>query len=151
MSTGTAPTAGTLAASVRRSPRPAAILLVEDQAANQAVVLQQLAKLGYTADLAQNGLEAVECLTQTPHGYHLVLMDCQMPVLDGFEATRRIREYEQRHGDHLTIIALTAQAMKGDQERCLAAGMDDYLTKPMRLNDLRQALTRWLIVPTSSS
>lgn len=147
----TTPTAGTVAASVRLDPQPAAILLVEDQAANQAVVLQQLTKLGYTADLAQNGLEAVERLTQTQHGYHLVLMDCQMPVLDGFEATRRLREYEQRQGGHITIIALTAQAMKGDQERCLAAGMDDYLTKPMRLNDLKQALAQWLIMPTSST
>lgn len=149
--TATAPLAGAMAAIGNAALRPAAILLVEDQAANQAVVLQQLTKLGYTADFVQNGLEAVERLTQTQHGYHLVLMDCQMPVLDGFEATRRIREYEQYQGGHITIIALTAQAMKGDQERCLAAGMDDYLTKPMRLNDLKQALTRWLIVPTSFS
>lgn len=127
------------------------ILLVEDQVANQAVVLRQLSKLGYTADLVQNGMEAVTRLTQTPHGYHLVLMDCQMPLLDGFEATRRIREHEQHEGGHITIVALTAQAMKGDQERCLAAGMDDYLTKPMRLNDLQQTLTRWLPVPTSAT
>lgn len=131
--------------------QPATILLVEDQVANQAVVLRQLTKLGYTADLVQNGLEAVERLTQTPHSYRLVLMDCQMPLLDGFEATRRIRTYEQQQGGHITIVALTAQAMKGDQERCMATGMDDYLTKPMRLNDLKQTLTRWLPVPSSAT
>lgn len=147
----TTATAGGIADGSTAALQPAAILLVEDQAANQTVLLQQLAKLGYSADLAQNGLEAVERLAQANHGYHLVLMDCQMPMLDGFEATRRIREYEARQGGHITIIALTAQAMKGDQERCLAAGMDDYLTKPMRLNDLKQALTRWLMEPTSSS
>lgn len=129
----------------------AAILLVEDQVANQAVVLRQLTKLGYTADLVQNGLEAVERLTQAPHSYHLVLMDCQMPLLDGFEATRRIREYEQHQGGHITIVALTAQAMKGDQERCMASGMDDYLTKPMRLNDLKQTIARWLPLPSSAT
>jgi len=126
------------------------ILLVEDQAANQAVALQQLAKLGYNAELAQNGLEAVERVTRQCHSYQMILMDCQMPQLDGFEATRQIRLHEESHGGHIPIIAMTAQAMKGDQERCLAAGMDDYLTKPVRLHDLNQTLTRWLLTAQAS-
>lgn len=120
------------------------ILLVEDQAANQAVALQQLAKLGYTADIAENGREAIERLNQPHHPYRLILMDCQMPQMDGFEATQQIRAQEQSRGEHIPIIAMTAQAMKGDQERCLAAGMDDYLSKPVRLADLSRALARWL-------
>ncbi|MEZ4728237.1 MAG: response regulator [Caldilineaceae bacterium] len=134
-----------------QQPSAPTILLVEDQTANQAVALRQLAKLGYPAELAQNGLEAVERLTQQHHCYQAVLMDCQMPQLDGFEATRQIRQHEQSHGGHIPIIAMTAQAMKGDQERCLAAGMDDYLTKPVRLHDLNQTLTRWLPTVQRSS
>ncbi|MBX3012552.1 MAG: response regulator [Caldilineaceae bacterium] len=123
---------------------PAPILLVEDQAANQAVALQQLAKLGYKADLARNGVEAIERLTATDYGYQLILLDCQMPQMDGFAVTRYIRQQEEERGTHLPIIAMTAQAMKGDQERCLAAGMDDYLSKPVRLADLGKTLARWL-------
>lgn len=129
----------------------APILLVEDQVANQAVAIQQLAKLGYVADLAQNGLEALERLAHPDHRYQLVLMDCQMPQLDGLEATRRIRAREEAVGSHIPIIAMTAQALKGDQERCIAAGMDDYLSKPVRLNDLSQVLIRWLPTEAESS
>lgn len=89
------------------------ILLVEDQPANQIVLRQQLAKLGYTIDFAKHGREALERLAQPCHGYQLVLMDCQMPVMDGFEATRWIRRREQTTGGHIPIIAMTAQAMKG--------------------------------------
>ncbi len=120
------------------------ILLVEDQLANQIVLRQQLAKLGYTIDLAQHGREAIERLAHPCHGYQLVLMDCQMPVMDGFETTRWIREREQTAGGHIPIIAMTAQALKGDRERCITAGMDDYLSKPVHLTDLNQMLARWL-------
>jgi len=141
-----------LAATPPQPPTTSApILLVEDQLANQAVALQQLAKLGYRADLAQNGLEAIERLIRPDHCYQLVLMDCQMPQLDGLEATRRIRAREETVGSHIPIIAMTAQALKGDQERCMAAGMDDYLSKPVRLNDLNQVLMRWLPPQKQSS
>jgi len=129
-------------------PTPTAIiLLVEDQVANQTLALEQLHRLGYAADLAHNGREALERLARPDHPYRLVLMDCQMPEMDGFEATQSIRAREQSTGGHLPIVAMTAQAMKGDEERCLASGMDDYLSKPVRLSELRQLLDRWL--PTS--
>jgi PAS domain S-box-containing protein len=133
------------------APVKAGILLVEDNPSNQAVALQQLNKLGYAADLAANGQEAVARLTRTGHGYKLVLMDCQMPGVDGFQATRAVRDWERNNGGHVPIIAMTAQAMKGDRERCIAAGMDDYLSKPVRLEDLRQILNRWLLDPLSAA
>lgn len=125
------------------------ILLVEDKSANQTVTLEQLTKLGYSAEIAENGQEAIKRLTQPIHPYQLVLMDCQMPQVDGFEATRRIRSYEQKNGGHLPIIALTGQAMQGDRERCIAAGMDDYLSKPVHLHTLSQTILRWL--PTAKA
>ena len=100
-----------------------------------------LTKLGMRVDLVSNGKEAVAAVRQG--AYDLVLMDCQMPEMDGFEATRRIREGEKP--DHRTpIVALTAGALAGDRERCLRAGMDDYLSKPVRLGELRETLRRWL-------
>ena len=127
-----------------QAPNTPQILLVEDQVANQTLALEQLARLGFSADLAQNGVEALARLAQPGQAYRLVLMDCQMPEMDGFEAAQHIRIREQQTGGHLPIVAMTAQAMKGDQERCFAAGMDDYLSKPVRLADLRQILERWL-------
>lgn len=124
------------------------ILVVEDQAANQIVMRQQLARLGYQMELAHHGREALERLAQPHHNYQLVLMDCQMPEMDGFETTRRIRQRELTEGGHISIIAMTAQAMKGDRERCLEAGMDDYISKPVRMADLSQQLARWLKVET---
>jgi CheY-like chemotaxis protein len=100
-----------------------------------------LLRLGYQTDVAGNGQEAVESVMTVP--YDLVLMDCQMPVMDGFEATRIIREREGA-SRHTHIVAVTANAMEGDRERCLAAGMDDYLAKPFRAGDLRRVLGRWL-------
>lgn len=120
----------------------AKILLVEDTRINQKVVLHQLKLLGYkTADCVKDGQEALDKLAQID--YDLVLMDCQMPVLDGYEATRAIR---QREGDrqHTVIVGLTAYAMDGDREKCLAAGMDDYLSKPLTIEELSAALTKWL-------
>jgi CheY-like chemotaxis protein len=117
------------------------LLLVEDNPVNQRVALAVLGKLGYQADLAGNGAEAVTATAARP--YDLVLMDCQMPVMDGFEATRRIRE-AQAGARRVPILAMTANAMQGDRERCLQAGMDDYLPKPVTLDALRTALQRWL-------
>ncbi len=127
----------------------ASILLVEDNPSIQAVALQQLARLGHRADVAANGHEAVERLNRPEHGYRLVLMDCQMPGMDGFQATEAVRAWERRGGGHVPIIAMTAQAMKGDRERCVATGMDDYLSKPVHLSDLRRMIDRWLQGPVT--
>jgi len=116
-------------------------LLVEDNPVNQKVVARMLQKMGYVCDLAQNGREAVDALTR--HTYDLVFMDCQMPVMDGFEATAQIRARENP-GHHVPIIAMTAMAMKGDAERCFAAGMDDYLAKPISRDDIQQIIEKHL-------
>lgn len=117
---------------------PSLVLLVEDNLINQKVALHQLSRLGYAAHVASNGEEALKAVAL--HDYTLVLMDCQMPLLDGFEATRRIRDAERASGRHLPIIAMTANAAEGDRERCLDAGMDDYLAKPI----VRDALASML-------
>lgn len=116
------------------------ILLVEDNIVNQKVTLNQLKNLGYLADVAANGQEALQMMAQIT--YDLVLMDCQMPVLDGYTTTQEIRHLE---GDtrHTIIIALTANAMKEDRRRCLDAGMDDYLSKPILKDKLASKLTYW--------
>ncbi len=140
------------------------ILVVEDNIVNQKLVVRMVEKLGYKPDVVENGKEALTALTKGD--YAAILMDCQMPVMDGFETTRCIREREAsvasrdstdgsvnrsvtvtQSTPHIPIIAVTANAMQGDRERCLATGMDDYLAKPIKLDELRSALTRWASAP----
>jgi signal transduction histidine kinase/DNA-binding response OmpR family regulator len=121
----------------------ARILVVEDNVVNQKVVQKLLERQGYRSDLAGNGFEALTALRERP--YDLVLMDCQMPEMDGFEATRQLRDPATAVRDAtIPVIALTANAMQGDRERCLQAGMNDYLTKPIAAQALADALARWL-------
>ncbi|MCP9451922.1 MAG: response regulator, partial [Nitrospira sp.] len=117
------------------------ILLVEDNPVNQKVAVKMLEKLGCRVDVAGNGKEAVEAMERIR--YTLVFMDCQMPEMDGFEATRIIREREGA-ARHTPIIAMTANAMAEDRERCLRAGMDDFLSKPVTAQTLTAVLNRWL-------
>jgi CheY-like chemotaxis protein len=124
-----APASGVPAAALR-------ILVAEDNAVNQRLIQLQLKKLGQRADVVGNGLEAIEAANRT--AYDLVLMDCQMPEMDGYEATRRLR-HDPRHA-RLRIVAMTANAMEGDREKCLAAGMDDYLSKPTQEKLLRAVI-----------
>jgi two-component system, sensor histidine kinase and response regulator len=117
------------------------VLLVEDNTMNQLVATRMLAKLGYRADVANNGREAIDAITIG--AYDAVLMDCQMPEMDGYEATRQLRRAESGTGRHLPVIAMTAAAMAGDREACLAAGMDDYITKPVSVDAIAAVLDRW--------
>jgi CheY-like chemotaxis protein/HPt (histidine-containing phosphotransfer) domain-containing protein len=121
------------------------VLLTEDNPVNREVALGMLEFLGCHVDLAENGRQAVEAIST--QRYDLVFMDCQMPVLDGFAATAAIRRHEASvgTGHHIPIIALTANAMEGDREQCLAAGIDDYLSKPFSQERLRNALQRWMV------
>ncbi|HUB61845.1 MAG TPA: response regulator, partial [Puia sp.] len=128
---------------------PFRILVAEDNVINRQLIVHILGNLGYEADCAENGLEAVEAAAGRGGagsvgggGYDLILMDVQMPEMDGLEATKVIRGQGYRQP---VVIALTANAMRGDREQCLAAGMDDYICKPVRLDELMQLLERWSV------
>jgi CheY-like chemotaxis protein len=131
------PAALVLASDSRTAPQDCRVLLVEDHPVNQKLAMTLLQRLGYAADLAENGQQAVEAVAAT--SYAVVLMDMQMPVMDGIEATRIIRA----SGAKLPIVALTANAMQSDQDACRAAGMDDFLGKPFSRADLAACLERW--------
>ena len=130
----------------RRSEHPKSVLLAEDSLINQKLAIGLLEKWGHRVTVANHGYEAVNLSGDQP--FDLLLMDVQMPELDGLDATRMIRRREQTTGIHLPILAMTAHAMKGDRERCLAAGMDDYLVKPIRASELFQAVERIGLVTT---
>ena len=125
--------------------RNARVLLAEDNPVNQVVASNMLGNLGCRVEIVGGGREAVEAIRKA--GFDLILMDCQMPEMDGYEATERIREVERARsagGTATPIVALTAHTMDGDRDRCLAAGMDDYLAKPFTQDQLREVLRRWL-------
>lgn len=123
------------------------LLLVEDIPFNQEVAIMLLADMGVNADLANHGQEAIEKVKtalQKGQGYDIILMDCQMPIMDGYDATRAIRHLEKHTDQKSCIIAMTANAMNTDKEKCLASGMDDYLTKPIDEKQLLQTMSKWL-------
>jgi CheY-like chemotaxis protein/HPt (histidine-containing phosphotransfer) domain-containing protein len=121
----------------------ARILLAEDNPVNQKLAVITLQKADYQVDAVETGLQALEKVKTNRYG--LVLMDVQMPEMDGFEATRRIREWELKNNQHIPIIAMTAHAMAGDRERCIDSGMDDYVSKPLEPSVLFSAIDRWLV------
>jgi CheY-like chemotaxis protein/HPt (histidine-containing phosphotransfer) domain-containing protein len=126
------------------------VLLVEDDEINRRMAIQMLTKMGVEVQAAVDGLKALEALEQA--SFDLVLMDCQMPELDGYEATGAIRKREAETGaPRMPIVALTASALQGDRERCLAAGMDDYVTKPLTISQLRTTVQEWLPAPGPST
>lgn len=119
------------------------LLVVEDDLVNQAIMTGMLEKLGYNVDITSNGIEALNNLKQS--SYDLIFMDCLMPQMDGFETTRIIRELEQKHNSNqqIPIVAITAKAMKDDRQKCLDAGMNEFITKPILMKDLKEALTKF--------
>jgi two-component system sensor histidine kinase/response regulator len=129
-------------APVESGPAKAHVLIVEDNLLNRKLALRMLEKLGCRADLAGNGRDAVRMIEKG--GYDLVFMDCQMPEMDGYEASAIIRQREKESGQHLPIIAMTAHTMTGDRDKCMEAGMDDYISKPIRKEDILQVISKWV-------
>lgn len=128
--------------SIENADRSQLILVAEDNAVNQKVALLQLNRLGFRAHAVANGLEVINALQRT--NYALIFMDCQMPEMDGYQCASEIRKREIISGKHIPIIAMTAHAMEGDRDKCIAAGMDDYISKPVMPNVLKKALVKWL-------
>jgi two-component system, sensor histidine kinase and response regulator len=128
--------------SLRENKKHLKILLVEDNAVNQKLAARLLEKRGHLVELAWNGKEALAALEK--QSFDLIFMDVQMPEMDGFQATAAIRQDEKTSGQHLPIVAMTAHAMEGDRERCLEAGMDNYLSKPIGLEKLDELLKCFL-------
>jgi len=119
---------------IKKDGSKLSILLVEDQIINRKIVIQLLERKGYKVSIAVNGKEAVDKTKK--ERFNIILMDVQMPVMDGFEATIQIREYEKSKKIHTPIVAMTAHAMKGDKEKCIAVGMDYYISKPVNPEEL---------------
>jgi CheY-like chemotaxis protein len=124
------------------TPRPERVLVVEDNQVNSRLAVRQLLRLGFNAETVANGREAVDA--QDRETYDLIFMDVQMPVMDGYEASAEIRRHEIRTRGHVPIVAMTANALNEDRDACLAAGMDDYVSKPVSLANLRVVIDRWL-------
>lgn len=121
------------------------VLVVEDQPVNRQVVKSFLEKFGVTCDIQNNGVEGLGAFRSTPDKYDLILMDCQMPLMDGYQCSQEIRRFEQEHTRNpIPIIALTAEGRQGDREKCAAAGMDDFLAKPIDLIQFYDVLKKWL-------
>ena len=135
------PTSKTVLSGTMRAFREGKVLLVEDNEVNRMVVIGQLESLGVEVDVVNNGREALAAVARS--SYDLVLMDCQMPDIDGYEATRLIRGKEV--SGRLPIVAITAHAFEGERERCINAGMDDYLVKPFEEEQLAVVLDRWML------
>jgi CheY-like chemotaxis protein len=123
------------------------VLLVEDNPVNQKLVTRVLEREGHTVEVAGHGRAALDSLLR--ERFAVVLMDIQMPVMDGFEATAAIRERDRDRGEHTVVVAMTAHAMKGDRERCMAAGMDGYICKPVARRELLETIARLAAPPTN--
>ena len=125
------------------------ILVAEDDLTNQIVIEEILKTQGFVVEIAPSGLKVLELLRA--HSFDLILMDCHMPELDGYETSRMIRAAEQATGQHIPIVALTASALSDDRGRCINAGMDDYLSKPIQIETLWEVLRKWKCLPTQRS
>lgn len=123
--------------------KPIRVLLAEDNRVNQVLAIKLLQRMGATVVAVENGEEVIQALNNDGP-FDIVLMDVQMPVMGGFETTQAIRQSEKETSEHIPIIALTAHALKGDREKCLEAGMDDYVAKPIRESDLSETLVRYI-------
>jgi CheY-like chemotaxis protein len=123
------------------------ILVVEDNTGNQFSLKAVLSHFGYSTQVASNGEEALEACAHD--SFELILMDCLMPILDGYQTTQQIREIESGLSRHTPIVGVTACALEGDREKCLAAGMDDYIAKPLSLEEFKRVIGRWLPAPAA--